>query len=85
MNYTVTFMPDNLSVSVPENATIMDAERMLELGFEYPCGGNGTCGKCMVDVTYDDNKTVSLKACTTRVDRDMTVTLKKKIYLLIPR
>ena len=78
MNYTVTFMPDNLSVSVPENATIMDAERMLELGFEYPCGGNGTCGKCMVDVTYDDNKTVSLKACTTRVDRDMTVTLKKE-------
>lgn len=78
MNYTVTFMPDNLSVSVPENATIMDAERMLELGFEYPCGGNGTCGKCMVDITYDDNKTVSLKACTTRVDRDMTVTLKKE-------
>lgn len=78
MNHTITFLPAGISVSVPENATIMDAERMLELGFEYPCGGNGTCGKCMVDITYDDNRTVKLKACTTKVDRDMTVTLKKE-------
>lgn len=77
MNHTVTFMPANVSVSVPENATIMDAERLLELGFEYPCGGNGTCGKCMVDVSYN-NRTVSLKACTTRVTEDMVVTLKKE-------
>ena len=74
MDCKVKFLPSGIEVTVPQNATIMDAERVAELGFEYPCGGNGTCGKCMVDVTCGDCKK-RVKACTTTVTDGMVVTL----------
>ena len=74
MNCKVTFLPENIEVCVPKNATIMDAERLCELGFEYPCGGNGTCNKCMVDVLVNgEHKRV--KSCTTFVEDGMIVDL----------
>lgn len=68
------FMPSQKIVCIDEKATIMDAERDAELGFEYPCGGNGTCNKCMVDVEIN-GKHKRVKACTTKVENGMVVTL----------
>ncbi|NLL63517.1 MAG: DUF4445 domain-containing protein [Ruminococcaceae bacterium] len=74
MNYNVTFMPANITVSVPENTTIMDAERIAKLGFEYPCGGNGICNKCDVQIAVN-GKTTVVKSCSTIISSDMIVTL----------
>lgn len=74
MNCKIIFKPSGIAVEVPDGSTIMDAERIANLNFEYPCGGNGTCGKCLVDVCL--NGTVSkMKACTTPVINGMVVTL----------
>ncbi|MGN1382584.1 MAG: ASKHA domain-containing protein [Eubacterium sp.] len=42
------------------------------------CGGNGTCGKCRVDIIRRGNgsERESLLACRTRVEENMTVVLK---------
>ncbi|MCQ2489916.1 MAG: 2Fe-2S iron-sulfur cluster-binding protein, partial [Clostridia bacterium] len=74
MDCKVTFLPSGESITINDSATIMDAERALELSFEYPCGGNGTCGKCLVDIECDGRK-YRAKACTTKVSDGMVVTL----------
>lgn len=74
MNCNIFFSPSGVALSVPSNATIMDAERIAELGFEYPCGGNGTCNKCMVEVTIN-GITKKVKSCTTRVEDGMIIKL----------
>jgi len=79
MNNTIKFLPCGISVVVDDGATIMDAERIAGLNFEYPCGGTGTCGKCMVDVTLNGN-TESVKACSTKVIDGMTVTLNTSCH-----
>ncbi len=75
MDHTITFLPSGKTINISHNATIMDAERIAGLGMEYPCGGNGTCNKCTVEISYGDTKK-SVKACTYKIERDMTVTLR---------
>ena len=66
--YTVTFLPDDRSIAVPEGTSLLQAQILAELRPDAPCGGRGTCGKCLV--TLDGEKVL---ACQTAVDRDMTV------------
>lgn len=66
--YTVTFQPDNCSVSVEPGATLLQAQILAGLRPDAPCGGKGTCGKCRVMLEGTE-----ILACQTIVDRDMTV------------
>lgn len=66
--YTVTFLPDGISVPVAEGETLLQAQITASLHPDAPCGGRGTCGKCRVTL---DGETVL--ACQTKVTRDMTV------------
>jgi uncharacterized 2Fe-2S/4Fe-4S cluster protein (DUF4445 family) len=49
--YTVTFLPDNLSVQVAEGTTIAEAANTADLFINNLCGGEGVCGQCRVQVT----------------------------------
>lgn len=66
--YTVTFLPGGTSVTVDARTTVLQAQISAGLHPDAPCGGNGTCGKCRVEL---DGREVL--ACQTVVDRDMTV------------
>lgn len=66
--YTVTFLPDNISVPVEAGASLLSAQILAGLRPDAPCGGKGTCKKCRVVL---DGKEVL--ACQTIIDRDMTV------------
>ena len=66
--YTVTFLPDGLTIAVETGTTLLSAQILAGLRPDAPCGGKGTCGKCRVIL---DGKEVL--ACQTVVDRDMTV------------
>lgn len=68
--YTVTFMPRQQAVSVPEGTTLLQAQILSGLRPDAPCGGKGLCGKCRVLVNGAE-----VPACQTIVDRDVTVTL----------
>lgn len=66
--FTVTFLPDGVSVPVEAGATLLAAQILAGLRPDAPCGGKGTCGKCRV--TLEGREVL---ACQTAVDRDMTV------------
>ena len=69
--FTVTFQPDGIQVTVPAGTTLLQAQIQAGLQPESPCGGRGTCGKCRV--TLRDGREVL--ACQTPVERDEAVTL----------
>ncbi len=70
----VTFYPSNRRALVDEGATVLDAIRLAELPFDAPCGGDGACGKCMVNLLSGGEVGLQ-KACKTIVTGDMEVAL----------
>ena len=70
--FTVCFLPDNVSAEV-SGGTIMQAMIAGGLHPDAPCGGKGTCQKCLV--TLDNTQVL---ACQTVVDRNMTVVTRQK-------
>lgn len=46
--FTVTFVPDNGSVTVAPGTPLLEAARQAGLRLQAPCGGQGRCGKCLV-------------------------------------
>ena len=48
LSYTVDFEPVGKRVQVAAEATLMDAARQAGLPLTADCGGEGTCGQCLV-------------------------------------
>ena len=71
--FTVTFQPDQRSVSVPVGSSLLQAQIMAGLRPDAPCGGKGTCGKCRVILEGE-----TVLACQHLVDRNMTVFTQKE-------
>ena len=70
--YRICFRPQNKEIEVDAGTTILEAERMAGLEPDAPCGGNGKCGKCKVDIVKG-KKTGVVLACQTWIDSSMTV------------
>jgi len=66
--HTVTFLPEGIAVAVEAGTTLLQAQIAAGLRPDAPCGGKGTCGKCMV--CLDGREVLS---CQTQVHRDMAV------------
>ena len=60
MNHTITFLPDNISLSVGDNTNLFKAVKAAGLYVLSSCGGKGNCGKCKVIVK--EGKTESGKS-----------------------
>ncbi len=50
MKHRITFLPDRITVSVDDNADLLDAMKEAGISVLSSCGGKGTCGKCRVVV-----------------------------------
>ena len=46
----VTFLPDNITVEIPTGAPLLEGARLAGVYAPTPCGGKGTCGKCVVRI-----------------------------------
>lgn len=73
--YQVRFYPGDILLEAPEGISLLEAQIKAGLQPDAPCGGNGTCGKCMVELLAPDGSRQKVKACRTLVDRDMEVIL----------
>lgn len=69
-------LPDDLNILVEENTLLRDALKVVDIYISYPCGGKGTCGKCMVELNG-----VSVKACETNITKDSEVIVPHTIRL----
>ena len=88
--FTVTFLPDNGSVTVASGTLLAEAAREAGLRLQSPCGGQGRCGKCRLQAPtgVDSPTPVEMRilspaqlndgwrlACQTRVVGDALVTV----------
>jgi len=79
----ITFQPANITVKSAEGASLLDAARAAGVFVETPCGGKGTCQKCMVKITENgahgtECKEQSVLICQTKVPNyPITVELSK--------
>ena len=69
----VYFVREEISIEVPVGTSVLEAEIQAGLAPDVPCGGQGTCGKCLVKV---DGKPVL--ACQTKVEKDCRVEIPGK-------
>src|SRR5512139_824492 len=53
MEHTLTFTGENINaaVKVPTNTLLADAAQLAGIEIGQPCGGQGRCGRCAVQVT----------------------------------
>jgi uncharacterized 2Fe-2S/4Fe-4S cluster protein (DUF4445 family) len=84
----VTFLPFDISVNVPYGTKLADAVQKAHLPLSFPCGGEGTCGDCIVRITkgtYLAKPTAAISrqfisegfvlACQTLITDDLIVVL----------
>ena len=75
----VTFLPNDKTVEVPAGTLLHEAA--IKAGVEnlhLPCGGEGTCGQCLVEVVGAQPASAGLNlvmACQTKVREDMVIRL----------
>jgi uncharacterized 2Fe-2S/4Fe-4S cluster protein (DUF4445 family) len=82
----VTFLPAGKSVEVTQGASVSDAALVADLSISLPCGGKGTCGKCLVQVvegrvdskpstqiTGEERAAGYVHACLSTVLADVTI------------
>lgn len=70
--FKIKILPDNVTVEVEEGESLLHACHKAGVILDSPCGGRGTCGKCLVTViSHDENK--SVLSCTVAVHSDMTI------------
>ena len=87
--FRVTFQPSGRNVFVLPGTKIIEAAGRVGITIDTPCGGQGTCGKCRIQITSEtkespcqadknifsqDELNVGWRlACQTSVQNDMTV------------
>ncbi len=89
---TIEFLPAHKSVEAPSDTPLVTVARQASVEIELPCGGDGSCGRCIVRVTGGEVETESLGripssavssgyvlACRTRISDDsVTVELPER-------
>lgn len=87
----VCFLPSDITIEVPVGTLISEAAVIAELEeLHLPCGGKGTCGRCVVEVlegtteqathTRYDNALADkglVLSCQSRIHGDTTIRLKE--------
>ena len=86
--FNVKFLPFDVSVKVSSGTSLLDSVKTAGLPLKTTCGGKGTCGDCVVQITsgsYDSKKSAALSdklaskgftlACQTKVTDNVTAQL----------
>src|SRR3990170_5357450 len=89
--HQVTFLPDEKTVEVPTGALLTEAIQQAGLTFAQPCGGQGRCGRCAVDVagsgirrrstirlTPEDLASGRALACQSVIEGDLQITIPEQ-------
>ncbi|MFW9795243.1 MAG: ASKHA domain-containing protein, partial [Candidatus Thorarchaeota archaeon] len=71
----VVFEPSGLRIIADETTTILDAARRLGLYLPSECGGNGTCGKCLVSLEPASHPSESDKKFISKSDIEKGIRL----------
>ncbi len=76
--FTVKILPNNKEVQVQGGSTLLTAQIKAGLHPDAPCGGQGTCGKCLVDIVEENGNKRTVRACQFKVEKDLTIEIAKE-------
>ena len=87
MTIQLNFVREGICITVPQGITLLQAQQAAGLAPDAPCGGRGTCGKCLVDIRFPgDSLWQRVKACCTQVSEDLQVrTLASKAMSVLEK
>ncbi len=71
-HFRVVFKPDDKEVSIHRGATLLETAGQAGIILTTPCGGKGTCRKCVVELQPSGRQVL---ACQHIVESDLTVTV----------
>lgn len=80
----VEFTPSGKTVDVPPGTPLLDAARQAGVEIVSPCGGKGTCGKCIVRITAGEVDSDSLGMLTSEAVAEGQVLACKTRLLDMP-
>ncbi len=73
-SYRISFINEKREISVNGGITLLEAQIIAGLHPDAPCGGKGTCGKCLVEVRRaGEAEWKKLLACSEKVECDLEV------------
>jgi uncharacterized 2Fe-2S/4Fe-4S cluster protein (DUF4445 family) len=92
MKRTVTFLPDNATITVDDNASLFKAVKAAGVYVLSSCGGKGNCGKCKVIVkegtvasgksrsflTGEEAERGYVLACHSRITSDVVIEIPQE-------
>ncbi|MBF8255511.1 MAG: 2Fe-2S ferredoxin-type protein [Anaerolineales bacterium] len=62
-SHRVTLLPDGKTVEVPTGSLVVEATRLAGIKVPQPCGGQGRCGRCSVQLDGGGFRRRSARAC----------------------
>ncbi|MEA2016236.1 MAG: ASKHA domain-containing protein [Actinomycetota bacterium] len=84
--HLIKFIPGKKSIKVPHGYNLLKAIKDCGIGIESPCGGVGTCGRCLVRIkegkvgtkktrfiSAEEEKSGYVLSCLSRVESDLVV------------
>ncbi len=96
--FDIKFLPENISINVKKDTTILEAIEKAGLSINTECGGYGSCGKCKVKIikgSFKKHKHIKLSeeeikdniqlACLTEIVDNLEVYIPKKRELEVSK
>lgn len=75
--YVLHFVQEQISLEVEEGTTVMNALKAAHIFLDAPCGGKGTCHKCLIQVSSDSASWKTVKACQTKISSSLYIDTSK--------
>ncbi|WP_099189086.1 ASKHA domain-containing protein [Tepidibacter mesophilus] len=75
--FRLLFKPQDIEIKVSQGISILEAQSKAGLKPDAPCGGQGKCGKCLVEIIKGETRE-TVKSCATYVDADMVIDTASK-------
>ena len=84
-----TFLPSGITLEVPSGTLVSDAAHRAGVSIDLPCGGKGTCGKCLVRITSgavscDYDATVEDTGDPTRIVLSCQASITQDTSIIVP-
>ena len=71
--YKINIKPEDIIIEAEEGENLLSVQIRAGLHPDAPCGGQGACGKCLVDIEIDGEQWESVLACRYEVHSDLTI------------
>ena len=79
--HTIRIAPQGRDINAADGSNLLSTLAEHSILLRSDCGGKGTCGKCLVNVSADSAGAGTLKACQTEITRNLSISIPESSLL----